>query len=452
MCGIFGVWSENRIEVGPVLHDGLLGLQHRGQEGTGVMIGNGKNPIHYRRISVSDSSVRNFFSKTGLTGILSDKAIGHNRYSTAGSIATIDNLQPFVRDTKRGTVGIGHNGTLLDTESQRAELMRQGYVFHSDSDTEIILGYIALSKKQDLVSAVIESLNRVRGAYSLLIMNENKIIAARDPHGFRPLSLAEFDQGYLLSSETCAFGFIEKHYGVRYLRDIEPGEIVVITREGLTSIKPFLPAPRHPCVFELIYFGRPDSKIFGRYGYEFRMELGKAHAKEYSWKPSCVVGIPDSANYFADGLAEALEVPHHRALVRSHYTARTFISPEGAKRSNSVRIKLSPIRQLIQGLDIDLADDSIVRGTTSKKIVSMIRNCDPENIFFCVSCPPLIGHCPYGIDIKSRDELIANGRSVEEICNFIGADYLRYLSLKALKSVAGEDFCYGCFTGSYPVL
>jgi len=456
MCGIFGIWSEKTVEIGPILHDGLLGLQHRGQEGTGVMIANAsgeKHPIHSRRISTSESSVRHFFDKNDhLSRIISNKAIGHNRYSTAGSVATIDNLQPFVRDTRHGVVGIAHNGTLLDSERQRADLMKRGYSFQSDSDSEIILGYIALSKKADLVSAVIECLSCVRGAYSLLIMNENKIIAARDPHGFRPLSLATFDHGYVISSETCAFGFVEKSHGVRYLRDVEPGEVVVINAEGLNSLRPFPKAILRPCVFELIYFGRPDSKIFGRDGFEFRMQLGQEHGRAYSFKPTCVVGIPDSANYFADGLAETLKIPHRRALVRSHYTARTFISPDGAKRSNKVRLKLSPIRSLIEDEDLALADDSIVRGPTSKKTVSMARGCKPKSITFCVSCPPLIGYCPYGIDIKADEELIANKRSIDEIRRFIGADELLYLPLESLKKAAGENFCYGCFTGDYPII
>jgi amidophosphoribosyltransferase len=454
MCGIFGIWSERPVEIGPIMHDGLLGLQHRGQEGTGVMIANiadRKHPIHSRRISTGDSSVRHFFDKTDLSHTISDKAIGHNRYPTAGSDATLENLQPFVRNTKYGVVGIAHNGTLLDSERQRAELMKRGYSFQSDSDSEIILGHIALSKKADLVSAAIESLSRVRGAYSLLIMNENKIIAARDPHGFRPLTIATFDHGYIVSSETCAFGFVEKKYGTKYLRDVEPGEVVVISKDGLSSFKPFPKTALHQCVFELIYFSRPDSKVFGRDCFEFRMKLGAEHAEKYPINPTCIVGIPDSANYFADGLAEALGIPHRRALVRSHYAARTFISAEGSKRSNNVRLKLSPIRQLIENECIAPADDSIVRGTTSKKMVSMIRRCNPERIIFCVSCPPLIGFCPYGIDIKADEELIANSRSIEEIRSFIGADELHYLSLESLKKVAGEDFCYGCFTGKYPV-
>lgn len=453
MCGIFGIVSEKPILIGSVLHDGLLGLQHRGQEGTGVMISTkGGPPIHSRRISASDSSVRHFFDKEPIPGVMSDKAMGHNRYSTAGSAACLENLQPFVQATRHGSVGIAHNGTLLDVKMHRDELMSRGYPFRSNSDTEIILGYLTLSDKSDLVSALVESLSQVRGAYSLLVMNDHKIIAARDPHGFRPLSLATYDFGHIVSSETCAFGFIEKKYGARYLRDVEPGEIVVISKEGLTSLDPFPKTSPRSCVFELIYFSRPDSKIFGRYGFEFRMELGKKHAEEHPLDATCVVGIPDSANYFADGQAEALGIPHRRALVRSHYTARTFISPDGSKRSNNVRLKLSPIPPMIKGEHVSLSDDSIVRGTTSKKMVSMARKCEPESITFSVSSPPLIGFCPYGIDIKTNEELAANQRTIEEICGFIGADDLRYLSLELLKSVAGENFCYGCFSREYPII
>lgn len=451
MCGIFGIYSENPINIGPILHDGLLGLQHRGQEGTGVMISiEGRPPIHLRRISKGDGSVRHFFDKEPLSDIMSDKAMGHNRYSTAGSTSLMENLQPFFRTNKYGNVGIGHNGTLLDAKKHRIELMSRGYSFQSDSDTEIILGYLALSQKTDLVSALIESLHKVRGAYSLLVMNDHEIIAARDPHGFHPLSLAIFNEGFMISSETCAFGFVEKKYGVRYSRDVEPGEIVIINKNGLTPIRPFSEiAPRH-CVFELIYFARPDSIIFGRYGYEFRMTLGKKHAEEHPTSATCIIGIPDSANYFADGQAEALGIPHRRALVRSHYTARTFISPDSEKRSNNVRLKLSPVRPLIKDEEVGLSDDSIVRGTTSRKLVSMVRKCEPKSITFSVSCPPLVSHCPFGIDIKTADELIAHKKSVEEIRQFIGADELNYLSLDSLKAVAGPDYCYGCFTGEYP--
>jgi amidophosphoribosyltransferase len=452
MCGIFGIYSEKPILIGPVLHDGLLGLQHRGQEGTGVMISSGRQPpIHSKRLSTSDSSVRHFFDKTNLSQVVSDKGIGHNRYSTAGASSLLENLQPFVQNTKYGRVGLGHNGTLLDVAKHRAVLMGSGYSFHSDSDTEIILGYIALSKKDDLASAIIESLSKIRGAYSLLVMNDNKIIAARDPHGFRPLSLATFDYGHVVASETCSFGFVEKKFGVKYLRDVEPGEIVIIKDKATESIKPFPAVLPHFCVFELIYFGRPDSKIFGRHGFEFRMALGKKHAEEHPTDATCVIGIPDSANYFADGQAEALNIPHRRALVRSHYAARTFISPDDGQRSNNVRLKLAPIPPLIENEYIALSDDSIVRGKTSKKAVSMARKCNPKSITFSVSCPPLISHCPYGIDIKTADELIAHNQSINKIRLHIGADALNYLSLDSLKSVAGLDFCYGCFTGKYPI-
>lgn len=452
MCGIFGICADRPFRIAPVLHDGLLGLQHRGQEGTGVMISvEGQRPIHSRRISTGSSSVRHFFEKTDLSGIMSDKAMGHNRYSTAGATSFMENLQPFVLDCKYGRVGLAHNGTLLDVEKHRGILMSRGFSFHSDSDTEIILGYIALSKKADLVSALIESLGKIRGAYSLLVMNDNKLIAARDPRGFRPLSLATFDYGHIISSETCAFGFVEKKYGVKYLRDVEPGEVVVIKSDGITSLKLFPEVHPHFCVFELIYFGRPDSKIFGRYGYEFRMALGKMHAEEHLIHATCVIGVPDSANYFADGQAEALGIPHRRALVRSHYTARTFISPDSEKRSDNVRLKLAPILSLIENEDVSLDDDSIVRGSTSKKTTSMIKRCNPKSITFSVSCPPLISHCPFGIDIKSAEELIAHNKSIDEIRRYIGADALNYLSLASLKSVAGPGYCYGCFTGEYPI-
>jgi len=451
MCGIFGVYSKNPLEIVPILHDGLLMLQHRGQEGTGVALSDGQQIIHERRLAKEGNSVRHFFGKFNYTINKFLIGIGHNRYSTAGSSEELKNIQPLLlKETRFGDIAVAHNGTIPNASVMKKMLGSLGDGFSSDSDTEIILKYIVRSKRNDLIEAIIDSLERIVAAYALVFLVKDKLIAVRDPMGFRPLALAEFNNGYLVASETCAFDGLNKTLGVRFLREIEPGELIIIDKNGLKSIKPFRKFPIAQCIFELIYFARPDSRIFGWNAYDFRIKLGYAHAKEHPIRVDAVIAVPDSANYFGDGHAEALGVPHRRGLVRNHYTGRTFIDPIQSNRSKGIRLKLNPIPGMIEGLEISIDDDSIVRGNTSGKIVRMIRNCKPKSITFSVSCPPIISYCPYGIDIKGEEELIASKKTVEEIRQFIEADDLRYLTLRALKELGGPYFCYGCFENKYP--
>lgn len=451
MCGIFGVWSKRPIVMKSLMCDGLQALQHRGEEGTGVMCTGGRELFHEVRLSPHDDSVRHFFAKVDMSELSFRMAIGHNRYATKGKISTLPSQHPIVRENKYGKVGVVHNGTLSDVEMHRKELMLMGQSFHTDCDTELFLNYLAISPHSDLPSAVINSLQKIRGSYSLLILNERELIAARDPRGFRPLSIATFNDGYLIASETCAFDSTAKEYGVKFLRDVEPGEVLFFSKEGgLTSVKPFGPASPKFCVFEWIYFSAPDSIVFNRCVAEFRMALGRAHAAEHSANIDCIVSVPDSANYFGDALAESLKLPNLRAIFRNHYAGRSFIKQDKLSRKNNVRRKLRMVKPLLEGKRPGIAEDSIVRSDTIIEINRMARECEVSHLANLISCPPLRDHCPFGIDIEGKEELVATGRTIEQIREYIGADELCYLSLESLQSIAGENFCYGCFTGEYP--
>lgn len=449
MCGIAGVISKNPVEMVRILHDMAVPHHHRGQEGAGVIIFNGDKIVHERRLSLTGNPITELFDKFINIEVKAHLGLTHNRYSTFGPADKIENVQPSLLSTKYGKIAIAHNGTLVHAPEIKARLKGDGESFASDSDTEVILKLIARSKKKDLVDAIIESLEQVSLAYSVIFMTKDLLIAARDPYGFRPLVLAEFDTGYMLASETCGFSALPDDYHVKFLREIKPGEIVVISKNGLESIRPFKRVCPKQCIFELIYFARPDSRIFSHDVYEFRQSLGRAHAEQHNIRVDQIIGVPDSANYFADGHAEALGVPHGRAIVRSHSSGRTFIDPDTLRRAKKVRLKLSPIKGMIAGQSCSVDDDTIVRGNTCRRIVEMIKNCGPKSITLSVGSPPIISHCPYGIDIKHKEELIAADKTVEQICEIIGADDLRYLGLPQFKKIGGENFCYGCFDGKY---
>lgn len=464
MCGIIGIWSDRKIPIVHMLHDSMLMQNHRGQEGSGICLFDGSSPLsdhRYVRLTgkETDSSVRHLFSKLDLSDELFLRAIGHNRYSTAGSVEKLENLQPFYIRTKFGGLALAHNGTIVNADELRRELEADGESFTSDSDTEVILKLIARSKREDLVSAIMESLEKVRGAFSVVILTRDHLIGARDPWGIRPLVLGEFDNGFMLASESCAFDAIESQYHAHYQREVEPGEVVVVDQSGCQSY--FLPTKAAPanCIFELIYFARPDSIVFGRSVAEFRIELGRRHGKEFhhQWKEAdFIVAVPDSANYFGDGLADELGIPHLRALVRNHYVGRTFIAPDTdpnqPKRGRNIRTKLNPIRSFFRGKQCIVCEDTIVRGNTSRKVCRMIKGCQPDFLGFAVSAPPILSHCPYGIDIKSGRELIAVSRTVDQIAQRIDADRLVYSPLEILKEVGGDRCCYGCFTKEYPLV
>lgn len=449
MCGIVGIYSEKKIELMPLLYFGLIGLQHRGQEASGIILSDGKknlNDLYFRRLASAKNSVDHLFAKKDIPHkgkFIS--GVGHNRYSTAGSTTNLNNVQPFLFETKHGLVGIAQNGNLPDAFQIRKCLKKQGEIFLSDSDTEIIPKLILRSKKSSLVEAIKEVLPMIHGSYSLLFITQDEIIAARDPFGFRPLCLGEFDHGYMIASEKSAF---KEKFGIKFIREVERGEILVINKNGLESTKMKVPKNAAYCIFELIYFARPDSYQFGHHVADFRMMAGKLHAQRYPLDIDAVVPIPDSALYFSQGYFAESNIPLTLALLRNHYVGRTFITP-GEKDINA---KLSPIESLIHGKAIGLLDDSIVRGTTSGEIVNIVRKCNPSSVHFNVGSPPVVGNCPFGIDIKSTKELATRKGTVKDICNFIGADSLTYLDMDDLRTAAGnaDDFCYGCFTGKYP--
>jgi len=453
MCGIVGVYSWEQIEMVPILHDMLIMLQHRGHEAAGAVFFTGESePVYERRLAESGNSVAHFFKKFKREDLKALWAVGHTRYSTAGGVDVIDNAQPILRKTKYGTVAIAHNGTIVRASKIKAELVQTGESFASDSDTEVILSLIARSKKEKLADAVIESLETVGGSYAVLIFSEEGMIAARDPFGFRPLSIAKFNSGYLLASETCSFDPLRKEWGAAFLRDVEPGEVVSFDKYGIKTIKRFPSTKVSPCIFELIYFARPDSHLFGWAVDEFREMTGIKQAGKMGIEADCVIGVPDSANYFADGQAKGLGIANERALVRNHSSGRTFIDPNQKKRSKNVRLKLNPIRSRIEGRRVVVCDDSIVRGNTSKKVISMIRGCNPKSIIFSLGSPPIKYPCFYGIDTPREEDLIAAKITEQQIADFIGADQLFYLPISLLKEIGGPNFCYACFDGEYPLL
>lgn len=451
MCGIAGIYSEKSIKVLPVLHDMGLMIQQRGQEGAGYVLFDGEKFIHERRISKDVNSVTHLFNKIRRPNKKAKFGIIHNRYSTRGGIDRIENVQPLFISTNKGKLAIVHNGTLVHAPKIKNSLEKNGRIFVSDSDTEVILQLIANSEKKDILDAIIESLDIVKGAYALIFLTEDGLIVARDPYGFRPLSIAEFDYGYLISSETCSFGPLIKELSISSIKDVQPGEIAVINKNGFKIVRGPNKTGIFQCIFELIYFARPDSVVFGKSVQAFRKLLGRNHALEHKIKVDCIIPIPDSSNYFSLEHARQLDVNLELALVRNHYTGRTFINPDGAKRQKNIRLKLNIIEELVRGHDAGIDDDSIVRGATIKKVVKMVRRCEPKSITVSISCPPIIDHCPYGIDIKSKKELIASGKTSDEICQQIGADDLRYLGLETLKKIGGNNFCYACFDGNYPL-
>lgn len=443
-CGVFGVYNHS--EAPNLVYLGLYALQHRGQEGAGICASDGKQ-LHVER---GMGLVADIFSERRLKKLGGRAAIGHNRYSTAGSSA-LKNVQPIVVNFSLGSLAIAHNGNLVNALELRDDLEREGAIFQSDSDSEVIVHLIAHAQFGSLQERVMEAVRRLSGAFSLLLMSENELIAVRDPHGFRPLSLGRYDGAWVVSSETCAFDLI----GAEYVRDVAPGEILVINSDGLHS-RPFrtVERPSH-CIFEYIYFARPDSNIFGNINVnEVRKEMGRQLARSSGVEADLVIPVPDSGVPAAIGYAEEAGIPFDFGLIRNHYVGRTFIEPQQAIRHFGVKIKLNPVRHLLEGKKVVVVDDSIVRGTTSKKIVKMIyEGGGAKEVHVRISSPPTLAPCYYGIDTPSRGELIASSHSVEEINKYITADSLAYLSLDDLRASVPnpEDYCNACFTNKYPI-
>jgi amidophosphoribosyltransferase len=443
MCGIFGV--ANHSDAAQMTYLGLYALQHRGQESTGISSSDG-DQVHTHKAM---GYVSDIFTEDVIARLEGVNAIGHTRYSTAGD-SNEGNAQPIVVNCRYGTVALVHNGNLINALSLRERLEEDGAIFQSTSDSEVILHLLTRSEADDIFGALGETLSQVQGAFSLLLLTKDALIGVRDPNGFRPLNLGKLNGSHVFGSETCAFDLI----GATYEREVEPGEIVQIRGEELKSIKA-LHAPRlAKCIFEHVYFSRPDSTVFGRSVQASRDQMGRILAQEKPVEADLVVPIPDSGVAAAIGYSQESGIPFAAGLIRNHYVGRTFIEPKTKIRNLGVKVKLNPVRELLAGKRVVLIDDSIVRGTTSRKIVKMVRAAGAKEVHMRISCPPTLSPCFYGIDTPTKKELIASSHTVEEIGKYIEADSLGYLSLQGLiRAVGGKgnEFCTACYTGQYPI-
>jgi amidophosphoribosyltransferase len=440
-CGIFGIVAHP--EAARMAYLGIYALQHRGQESAGIVTSDRKH-LH---IEKGMGYVADVFTESRLERLHGDSALGHVRYSTAGESA-MWNAQPILIDCWRGPIALAHNGNLTNAPYLRHELERDGAIFHSTSDSEVILHLMSRSRRRTLEEAFVEALRMIQGAFSLALLTPEFLLATRDPHGFRPLCIGRVNGSYAVASETCAFDLIN----AEYIRDVEPGEVIRIEANSLDSQKPLPKEKPAFCVFEHIYFSRPDSLVFGRTVNTSRREMGKYLALEHPVESDVVVPVPDSGVSAAIGYSQASGIPLEFGLIRNHYVGRTFIEPKQSIRNFGVKVKLNPVREILQGKRVILVDDSIVRGTTSRKIVQIIRAVGAKEIHMRITSPPIIAPCYYGIDIPTRHELIASTKSVEEICKFIGADSLGYLSLESVMRAVNDkkQYCAACFTDRYP--
>ena len=442
-CGVFGVFGH--AEASKLTYLGLHSLQHRGQESAGIASSDALD-IHVHK---SLGHVQEIFTPDALAELPGDAAIGHTRYSTAGD-TTLTNAQPIVIDCNKGKIALGHNGNLTNASEIRRRLEDRGSIFQTTSDTEVIVHLIARSQARNLPGAIADALNQVEGAYSLLLLARDEMYVIRDPRGFRPLALGRFDGAWVAGSETCAFDLID----AEYVRDVEPGEMVRISRSGLESIRFAPEKPNQYCIFEHVYFSRPDSVVFGRPVNESREKLGRLLAREHPVEADLVAPVPDSGVPAAIGYSAESGIPFRMALIRNHYVGRTFIEPEQAIRDFGVKLKLNPVRRMLEGQRVVLVDDSLVRGTTSRKIVRLVREAGAAEVHVRISCPPTISPCYYGVDTPRREELIAARHSTDEIRKFLGADTLGYLSLESLRAAVQDTqdrkFCTSCYTGNYP--
>ena len=442
-CGVFGIFGHP--EAARLTYLGLYRLQHRGHEAAGIVTA---SPTGFRSIK-SQGHVADVFDEEVLERLEGSSAIGHVRYSTAGE-SSVANAQPISIDCKFGEIGVCHNGNLVNAPLLRQNLVNEGSIFGTTSDTEVILHLFARSVQRTAEDALLDSLRPLQGAFTLLCLTSEALYGVRDPRGFRPLVLGKLGTSHVLCSETCALDLIN----AEYIREVSAGEVLVIDRDGVRSLRPFSPAPHSYCIFEHVYFSRPDSVVFGRSVYQSRIEMGRRLAREAPVAADVVVPVPDSGIIAAMGYSKESGIPLELGLIRNHFVGRTFIEPRQSIRHFGVKVKLNPVRSVLEGRRVVLVDDSIVRGTTSKKIVKMIRNAGAREIHLRISSPPTTGPCYYGIDTPRSEELIASSKSVDEITRFLRADSLRYLSHEALiASVKGEDqhFCSACFSGQYPI-
>jgi amidophosphoribosyltransferase len=443
-CGVFAIYGHRR--AADLTYLGLYALQHRGQESAGIVTSDaGEFMLHKGMGQVSEV----FADGANIARLRGRMAIGHTRYSTTGASSLL-NIQPFIITNRSSNLAVAHNGNLTNSLELKHSLDSRGSIFQTTSDTEIILHLIATSKKRNRLDRICEALKKIRGAYSLVFLTEDSIIVARDPQGFRPLAIGKLRNAWLVASETCAFDII----GAKYIRDVEPGEIIEISKKGLSSRRFAAKTRQACCIFEYIYFSRPDSQIFGENVDKIRRRLGRLLAKEHPVEADVVIGIPDSANTATLGFAEQSGIKFEIGLIRNHYVGRTFIDPHQQVRDLDVRLKFNPVKGVLKNKRVVVVDDSIVRGTTSLKLVKLIREAGAREIHFRVSSPPIISPCFFGIDMPTRKELIASNKNLREIEKYLGVDSLRYLSLEGMLSMPSlpkTTFCHGCFSGKYPI-
>lgn len=451
-CGVFGMYDFDGNDVANSIYYGLFALQHRGQESCGIAVSDTEGPkgkvLSYKDMGLMHEA----FTPDTLEKLKGNIGVGHVRYSTAGS-STRENAQPLVLNYVKGTLGLAHNGNLINAPELREELAYTGAIFQTTIDSEVIAYHIARERlnSKSVEEAVRRAMNKIKGAYSLIVMSPRKLIGARDPFGFRPLCIGRRDNAYILASETCALDTI----GATFVRDVEPGEIVTISPEkGIESDKSMcIPQKEHArCIFEYIYFARPDSCIDGVSVYHSRIMAGKFLAIDSPVDADIVTGVPESGNCAAMGYSIQSGIPYSTAFVKNTYVGRTFIKPKQKNRESSVQVKLNPIREVVEGKRIIMIDDSIVRGTTSDRIVKMLRDAGAKEVHVRISSPPFLHPCYFGTDVPAREQLIAHNRTIEQIRQIIGADSLAYLSLNRLEEIAdGREICKGCFTGNYPL-
>ena len=450
-CGVFGMYDLDGKDVAASIYYGLFALQHRGQESCGIAVSETNGPKGKVTSYKGMGLVNEVFTGDELERMKGDIGVGHVRYSTAGA-STRENAQPLVLNYVKGTLALAHNGNLINAPELRKELAYSGAIFQTTIDSEVVAYHIARErvKTKNVESAVLNAMKKIRGAYSLVIMSPRKLIGARDPYGFKPLCIGRRDNAYIITSETCALETL----GAEYIRDVEPGEVVTITKDGIKSDTSMcLPKEQQArCIFEYIYFARPDSHIDGVSVYGSRIKAGRFLAMDSPVEADIVVGVPESGNAAAMGYAMESGIPYGTAFVKNSYVGRTFIKPKQSTRESSVKIKLNVLREAVAGKRVIMIDDSIVRGTTSDRIIKMLRDAGAREVHMRVSSPPFLWPCYFGTDVPAREQLIAYNRSVEEIRQMIGADSLGYLQIDRLKElVNGLDICQGCFTGKYPM-
>lgn len=455
-CGVFGAYDLDGGQVASSIYYGLFALQHRGQESAGIAACDTNGPKGIVKSCKGMGLVNEVFTQENLEELTGDIGVGHVRYSTAGA-SNIANTQPLVLNYVKGTLGLAHNGNLVNAPKLRDELAYTGAIFQTTIDSEVIAYLIARERLKvgNVESAVKNAMQKIKGAYSLIVMSPRKLIGARDPFGFRPLILGKRDNTYFFASETCALDAVD----AEYVRDVLPGEVVTVTKEGVFSDTSLCQQKHARCIFEYIYFARPDSRLDGVSVYQSRIMAGRILAQEHPVAADLVVGVPDSGNVAAMGFAQETGIPYGVAFVKNSYVGRTFIKPKQSMRESSVKIKLNALREVVSGKRVVMVDDSIVRGTTSARIVNMLREAGASEVHVRISSPPFLHPCYFGTDVPNEDQLIAHNHSVNDICKLIGADSLGYLPANRLnelltgeESLCGRDgYCHACFTGEYPV-